>query len=99
MRRGPILRGFGRSVGMSQAVQRSRFRSPYAASGRLLFLVSIAVGLCRASGLQVSRKYLRSRGKLQTRGAGRPVLGDGRIAADEASSGAAALSHGRVAAL
>src|ERR1700712_2185316 len=99
MRRGPILRGFGRSVGMPQAIKRSPFRSPYAAPGRLLFLVSIAVGLCRASSLSESRKYLRSQGKSQARGAGRSVLGDRRTAADEAPSGAAAVSNGRVAAL
>jgi hypothetical protein len=57
------------------------------------------MGLCRTSGFSGPRKYLRSQGKLQTRGAGRPVFGDRRIAADEATSGAPALPNGRVAAL
>src|SRR3984893_1463767 len=74
-------------------------RSPHAASGRLLFLVSIAMGLYRAQIVQGSRKYLRSQGESQAGGAGRSVLGDRRAAADEAPPGTAALPDGRTAAL
>ena len=44
-------------------------------------------------------KTYRSQGQSQAGGAGRSVLGDRRPAADEAPSGAAALSDGRTAAL
>src|SRR5258708_1948513 len=84
---------------MAEAISRSSLRSPHAASGRLLFLVSVAVGLRRTSGFSEPRKRLRSQGKSQARGAARPVLGDRRAAADEAPPGAAALPDGRVAAL
>src|SRR4030095_6083853 len=73
--------------------------SPHAASGRLLFFVSVAVGLYRTQAVSGCRKYLRSQGKSQARGADRPVLGERWIAADEAPSGAAALSDGGAAAL
>src|ERR1700730_2899937 len=74
-------------------------RSPHAASGRLLFLAAIPVGLYRSQIVPGRRKYLRSQGDPQAGGAGRSVLGDRRVAADEAPSGAAALSDGRAAAL
>src|SRR5205085_3224034 len=73
--------------------------SPHAASDRLLFLASVPVGLYRTQTVSGRRKHLRSQGQSQAGGAGRSVLGDRRPAADEAPSGAAALSHGRAAAL
>ncbi len=45
------------------------------------------------------RRSLRSQGESQAGGAGRAVFGNRRAAADQAPSGAAALPHGRTAAL
>ena len=98
-RRGSILRGFGRlcwdAPTTSHPFSGARmprqvdyyfsFQSPWAYIGHKPF--------------QRSRKYLRSQGESQAGGAGRSVLGDRRIAADEAPSGAAALPDGRTAAL
>src|ERR1700733_10943734 len=74
-------------------------RSPDVASDRLLFFAAIPVGLYRAQIVPGSRKYLRPQGEPQAGGAGRSVFGNRRPAAIEASSGAAALSPGRTAAL
>src|SRR5437899_11702877 len=87
-----------RSVGMSDSIQ-IVLGSPHAASGRLLFFASIPVGLYRAQIISGSRKYLRPQGQSQAGGADRSVLGDRRLAAGEAPSGATALSDGRTAAL
>src|ERR1039458_5049696 len=95
--RGSILPATGGSVGMTASNQLAR--SPHVASGRLLFFVSISMGLYRAQIVPGRRKHLRSQSESQAGGAGRPVRGDRRSAADEAPSGAAALPDGRAAAL
>src|SRR5580698_10512670 len=69
-------------------------RSLHAASGRLLFFAAIPVGLYRAPDVPRRRRHLWPQGQSQAGGAGRPVLGDRRAAADEAPSGAAALPDG-----
>src|SRR5947209_17507802 len=71
----------------------------HAAPGRLLFLVPVALGLYRGEAVSRRRGNLRSQGQIQAGGAGRSVLGDRWIAADEKASGAAALPDGGVAAL
>ena len=87
-------------LGCPHAKRQSPCRSPHAASGRLLFLVSIAVGLYRASdpfGDLVSTYDLKVNHK--------PVVlvdlfsETGGLPLDEAPSGAAALPDGRTAAL
>src|SRR6202142_2676631 len=77
----------------------SRIRSPHAASGRLLFFVSVPVGLYRAQSVCRDCENPPSQGKLKAGGAGRSVFGNRRPAADEASSGTATLPDGRTAAL
>src|ERR1700722_15579570 len=74
-------------------------RSPYVASDRFLFFSETPVALYRAKIVPGSRKSLRPKGEPQAGGAGRSVFGNRRPAAIEASSGAAALSPGRPAAL
>src|ERR1700716_3780151 len=76
-----------------------RLRSPHAASGRLLFFVSIAVGLYRTQTVSGRRKCLRSQGESQAGGPGRFVFGDRRIPVDEAPSGSAALPDGGIEAV
>src|ERR1700687_843770 len=93
-----ILHRPGGSVGIAASTQIIP-RSPHAASGRLLFFASIPVGLYRPHIVPGRRKYLRSQSESQAGGAGRSVLRDRRPAIGEASSGAAALSDARTAAL
>src|SRR3954452_11381881 len=74
-------------------------RDRYAASGRLLFFVSIPMGVYRARCVPGRGKNLRSESELQAGGTGRSVFGNRRSATDEASPGPAAVPDGRVAAL
>src|SRR5258706_6716044 len=74
-------------------------QSQHAASGRLLFFASVTLGLYRAQIVSGSCKHLRSQSESQAGGTGRFVFRDRRSATDEASSGAPALSVGRIAAL
>src|SRR3954454_18410829 len=91
------LRCSCRSVGMIGRLPKAG--APHAASGRLLFLVPVAVGLYRSQAVSRGRGDLWPEGQSQAGRAGRSFLRDRRIAVDEASSGAAALPDGGVAAL
>src|SRR5580700_11516514 len=70
-----------------------------AATGRLLFFVSIPMGLYRTQIVPGGCEQPRTQGQPQAAGAGRFVLGDWRPAVDEAPPGAAALPDARIAAL
>jgi len=96
---GPILRlpphrGLPRSVRTP-----ARGGTSHVASGRLLFLAVISLGLYRPQGIPRRGRSPWSCGQPQAGGPGRPVLRNRRAAAGQASPGAAALPHGRTAAL
>src|ERR1700759_3084546 len=96
---GARLHASERSVGMISRLSAPLRRRSYASPDRLLFLALLALGLYRAQGLPRRRRDLRSEGQPQAGGAGRTVLRDRRLAADQASSGTAALSDDGIAAL
>src|SRR3954447_22216701 len=70
--RSSILHRLGGSVGMTAIIQIPG--SPYAASSRLLFFVSIPMGIYRARCIPGGRNNLRSESELQTGGSGRSVF-------------------------